>query len=72
MLLGIASILMLCSNTPSWKPDNKYRGKYQIIGIKGTVRDGYFFESLNILISTFCVCADSFQDLPKSSHYPKQ
>ncbi len=28
-------------------------------------RDGYFFEGLNILISTFCVCADGFQDLSK-------
>jgi hypothetical protein len=29
---------------------------------KGKVtRDGYFFKGLNILISTFCVCADGFQ-----------
>jgi hypothetical protein len=35
-------------------------------------RDGYFFEGLNILISTFCVCADSFQGILKASHYPIQ
>ncbi len=29
-----------------------------------------FFEGLNILISTFCVCADDFQDLPKAFNYP--
>ncbi len=29
-------------------------------------RDGYFFEGLNILNSTFCVCADGFQDLSKA------
>jgi hypothetical protein len=30
--------------------------------IKETVsRDGYFLEGLNILISTFFVCADGFQ-----------
>jgi hypothetical protein len=33
-------------------------------------RDGYFFEDLNILISTFCVCADGFQGLSKGFHYP--
>jgi hypothetical protein len=25
----------------------------------------FFFEGLNILISTFCVCADGFQGLSK-------
>jgi hypothetical protein len=39
-------------------------------------RDGYFLESLNILISTdtttFCVCANGFQGLSKAFHYPKQ
>ena len=39
--------------------------------VKGTVsRDGYFFEGLSILISTFCVCADGFQGLSKAFHYP--
>ncbi len=28
-------------------------------------RDEDFFEGLNILISTFCVCADGFQGLSK-------
>jgi hypothetical protein len=29
---------------------------------KGTLsRDGYFFEGLNIVFSTFCVCPDSFK-----------
>jgi hypothetical protein len=40
---------------------------------KGTVsRDGYFFEGLNILISTFCACTDVFQSLSKafSLRYP--
>jgi hypothetical protein len=40
---------------------------------KGTVsRDGYCFGSQNILISTFCVCADGFQGLRKAFHYPIQ
>jgi hypothetical protein len=29
-----------------------------------------FFEGLNILISTFCVCADVFLGLSKAFHYP--
>jgi hypothetical protein len=29
-------------------------------------------ESLNILIGTFCVCADGFQGLSKAFHYPLQ
>ncbi len=34
---------------------------------KGTVSgDGYFFEGLNILISTFCVYDDGFQGLSKA------
>jgi hypothetical protein len=34
---------------------------------KGTVsRDGYFFEDLNMLIRTFCVCDDGFQDISLS------
>jgi hypothetical protein len=32
-------------------------------------RDGYFFEGLNILFSTFCLCADGFQGLSKAFHY---
>jgi hypothetical protein len=29
--------------------------------LKGTVSlDGYFFEDPNVLISTFCICADGF------------
>ncbi len=28
-----------------------------------------FFEGLNILISTFCVCGDGFQGLSKAFHY---
>jgi hypothetical protein len=37
--------------------------------LKGTVsRVGYFFEGLNILISTFCVCANCFQCLSKAFH----
>jgi hypothetical protein len=33
-------------------------------------RDGYFFIGLYILISTFCVCADGFQDLSKAFNHP--
>ncbi len=33
-------------------------------------RDEYFFEGLNILISTFCVCADGFQSLSNSFSLP--
>jgi hypothetical protein len=29
-------------------------------------RDRYFFEGLNILICTFFVCAEGFQDLSKA------
>jgi hypothetical protein len=31
-----------------------------------------FFEGLVNLISTFCVCADGFQRIYKSFHYPIQ
>jgi hypothetical protein len=31
-----------------------------------------FFEGLNILISTLCVCSDGFQGLSKAFHYPIQ
>jgi hypothetical protein len=31
-----------------------------------------FLEGLNILFSTFCVCADGFQSLSKAFHYPIQ
>ncbi len=48
-------------------------GLNQIILFKGTVsRDRYFFKGLNILIRTFCVCADGFQDLSIALHYPVQ
>ncbi len=43
--------------------------------LKGAVsRDGYFFEGLNILISTFCFCvyADGFQGLSEAFHNPIQ
>jgi hypothetical protein len=32
-------------------------------------RDGYFFEGLNLLVCTFCVCADDFQCLSNAFHY---
>jgi hypothetical protein len=45
----------------------------RVLFLKGTVsRDGYFFDGLNILISTFCVCADGYQGLSKAFHYPVQ
>ncbi len=31
-----------------------------------------FLKVLNILSSTFCVCADGFQDFSKAFHYPIQ
>jgi hypothetical protein len=34
--------------------------------------EGYFLEGLNILISTFCVCANVVQGLSKALHYPIQ
>ncbi len=38
--------------------------------VKGTVsRDGYFFEGLNIFISTFCVCAHGFQSLSQAFQF---
>ncbi len=46
---------------------------YFIISLQGTVSpDGYFFEVLNILISTFGVCADGFRALSRVFHYPIQ
>jgi hypothetical protein len=39
--------------------------------VKWTVsRDVYFFGKSNILISTYCACADGFQGLSKALHYP--
>ncbi len=35
-------------------------------------QDGYFFECLNILISSCCVCAEGFQSLTKAFHYSTQ
>jgi hypothetical protein len=32
----------------------------------------FVFEGLNIVISTFCVCADGFQGLSKAFHCPIQ
>jgi hypothetical protein len=42
------------------------------IGVKPSTYSvtGGFFEGPNILISTFCECADGFQGLPKAFHYP--
>ncbi len=48
-----------------------FKGRFK--PFKGTVlRDAYFFEGLNFLISTSCVCADGFQDLSKAFHNPIQ
>jgi hypothetical protein len=33
-------------------------------------REGYFFEDINILISTFFVCPHDFQGLSKAFHDP--
>jgi hypothetical protein len=47
------------------------RGGVRWMRLKGTVsRDGYILEGLNILISTFCICADGFQGLSKAFRYP--
>ncbi len=41
--------------------------------LKGQYHEMYIFvEGLNILIGTFCVCADGFQGLSKAFHYPVQ
>jgi hypothetical protein len=51
-------------------PPSSPQDTARLCPLKGTVlRDGYFFEGLNILISTFSVCADGFQDLSKAFHY---
>jgi hypothetical protein len=48
----------------------KHRGSFFI---KGTVsRDVYCFAVLNILNSTFCVCADGFQGLSNAFPHPMQ
>jgi hypothetical protein len=51
--------------------DLRYRSAHGLIRTFGYLlqvsRDGYFFEGLNILNSTFCVCADGFPDLSKVS-----
>ncbi len=58
-----------------WKNSTVGHYMHQCIktAFKVTVsRDGYFFEGLNILISTFCVCDDAFQGRSKAFHYPLQ
>jgi hypothetical protein len=41
--------------------------------LKGTIsQDIYFFRRSNILIITFCVCADGCQGLSKAFHYHVQ
>ena len=40
--------------------------------IKGQCHEIIFFEGLNILFFTFCVCADGFQGLSNYFHYPIQ
>ncbi len=38
--------------------------------VKGTVsRDGYFFEDLNLLLNTFCVCSDGFVCLSSQNYF---
>ncbi len=39
---------------------------------KGQYHEMDIFDDLNILISTFCACADCFQGLSKAFHYPLQ
>ncbi len=49
------------------------REKVSRTQLKGTVSgDEYFLESLNILIITFCVCADGFKGLSKALHFSLQ
>ncbi len=62
-----------------WRKRKKGYGKKRQINrvvmeeLQETVsRDGYFFESLNIFIGTFCLFANTFQDFLKPFHYPKQ
>ncbi len=45
-----------------------FLSSYLIIG--KVSRDGYFFEGLNILTSTFCVRSDGSQGLSKAFHFP--
>ncbi len=50
---------------------NVFSGPY--VFLKGQCHEMYIFvEGLNILISTFCVCADGFQGLSKALHYSIQ
>ncbi len=59
-----------CQTTRTEQIQRSFTVKTYKPNIKGTVsRDGYFFEGLNILISSFCVCAEGFQDLSQSFHY---
>jgi hypothetical protein len=53
------------------KDNKRMRDIHVILFYKGVSRD-VSFEGLNILTSTFCVCADGFQDLPKAFHYTIQ
>jgi hypothetical protein len=47
--------------------------RISILWLKGQCHEmDIYFEALNILISTFCVCADGFQGLSKAFHYPVQ
>jgi hypothetical protein len=64
MLVGILSVVRSSDPVILFAPG---------VVFKGTVsRDGYFFECLNILISTFSKWADGFQGLSKAFHYPIQ
>jgi hypothetical protein len=61
-----AWLIMACNT--AWR--TQFQIKEKRLNLKGTVsRDGYFFEGLNILISTVCVCADGFQVLLKAFHH---
>jgi hypothetical protein len=52
---------------------NVRTGNISLTRVKGTVsQDGNFDDSLNILISTFCVCAVCLPGFSKAFHFPLQ
>ncbi len=72
--IDVISIIIphiLCPPSPPQESNRKIQGnKKPIDRLKGPCHEmDIFFESLNILIHTFCVCAEGFQDPSKAFHY---
>ncbi len=66
-------LVMYLRYCPAFIESSELHYTYILLAINmHLLKDGYFLESLNILISTttFCVCDNGFQGLSKAFHYP--